>query len=170
MRSNTQTSPGFILPVVLLFLMIFALLAVNALTTSELELQMSRNTKQNIKDFSIAEVALKNIVEHLVQPEMLPCFTGVTLTQPWLQTSYCSLMAGDKQLRYVVEPLADAGSACIIDQQQYHLAGFYRVSLWLTQQHAPLILQATVALPLSEKCTSNSREIGPGRLSWRVAP
>lgn len=170
MKLNTKTSPGFILPVVLLFLMIFALLAVNALTTSELELQMSRNTQQQMQNFAAADTGLNNIVQHLNQPENLVCFTGVTLTQPWRQTSYCSLQVADKQLQYVVEPLTEAGSGCVTDQkQQQHAIGFYRVSLWLAQQHAPLILQATVALPLSEKCTSNLTEIHPGRLSWRVA-
>lgn len=164
-----QTSPGFILPVVLLFLMVFALLAVSALTASELQLQMSRNTQRNMQDFAITDAALKNIVEHLTQPEMLACFSGVTLTKPWQQSAYCSLLVADKQLRYVVEPLTDAGVGCIRDQQQHpHLAGFYRVSLWLVQQHAPLILQATVALPLSEKCTPNTPEINSGQLSWRI--
>lgn len=148
---------GFILPMVLIFLMIFTLLGVSALTLSQLQMRMSHNSQSAAIDLQSAESGLREAEQQLEKTDPINCLIPLQF-KPWQASQTCSFSGG----QYVIEHLSQNPANCIITENKQFLADYYRITAWNQSR----IVQSTfikkgVDSPI--KC----RSVSEGRASWR---
>jgi Tfp pilus assembly protein PilX len=166
---------GMVLITVLLFILILAGLAISSLDTSWLELQMSRNWRDQVASFAAAETALhagemavlqRGSTLHCYYPEAddsLPFKSKAW----WCSSATCQ--DGQSQGRYTVEFIVS--EPCVQVRDSETGSDFYRITAVAVDENSSSVtyLQSYLAKPSDKKvqCTDPEKHvINRGRQSW----
>jgi Tfp pilus assembly protein PilX len=163
---------GIALVSILIFLLIFSLLAWSILSRTELQLRMSRYINHASSLFYTAEQALDTGECALnAQPSSQLClFQAPLKPAPWVTTYYaCSLKTTPIASYYVIEKLPTYTPVCAIGNDKTQgAAEYYRVTAWASyQDNLPIVLQSTYVLVGIAPCVKGVASVKAGRLSWR---
>jgi Tfp pilus assembly protein PilX len=149
-KCEVYTQSGFILVTVLFFLLVIALIVLDLLNTTYLQLRMSQNYAVASQQFWAAEAGLK--------------MAEAQLASVWEEKHLRDVFNyADYQVQYEVErfslPFCHAK----------HIVYYYRITAKAKQaQQRALVLQTTYAKKTHKKCIEdNEKRLIEGRSSWR---
>lgn len=146
---------GFILITILILLAVLAMLSLNALTASLLQLRMSNNAQAQLQEFQAVETGLQQGETQLLS------LSDDALPKEYVREQYKAVT-----VHYIIARLP--GGVCIQNNGKIEQGHRYRITAWsVMPDQQPLILQTTYAKALAKICTTNTKSIKSGRLSWR---
>lgn len=177
-----KNKQGFILPIVLLFMQLFALLSIYELDGAKLSMQISRDYFHVIKNNIIAKQILKNLEQDVVSQSdnPYPCFISLTSSTQlvrsplqWWGTHACSGNFDAMRYYYVLEWLGK--NPCVnldkITNNQLVAVNYYRLTLYVNDSKSAGIwfFQSTLVKPSEEAplCKDKPYSITIGRQMWR---
>jgi Tfp pilus assembly protein PilX len=172
MMINPRCQQGIILFAILIFLMVLMLLALGALTNSQLQSRMGHNSNAAAQEFQATEAGLRLGEQQLLYAKKPVCFSPTPLPKSqnnnsWInQSHYCHFNFAHMAVHYFIEQLP--GTPCLRQNNGASFQGaFYRVTAWTAlAANYPVILQSTYAAPTTNLiCMQPS--ILAGRLAWR---
>lgn len=158
---------GFILPTVMIFLLIFTLLGLSALSLSQLEMHMSRNTQTAQMELESAETGLRTAEITLIRNQSISCLISMQFN-PWKSDQTCQFSSNCQTGQYVIEPFPKYEYFCVKQGESQHTALFYRITAWFAfkQTKHPTIVQSIFVKP-GELYKGKCHEIMVGRTSWQ---
>jgi len=162
---------GFTLLIVLVFLHVFALLALNSLSQSALLTKAAADQYQAAHLLVSTENGLLQLEKKVSQDCLIhPLSSASLLKKPfsWWQTHACIVKQENRQFYYVREFLGK-DQCCIIKQNHIAVVEFYRLSLFAAHHNSEILLQSTIASPSDEKpiCTNTPHTMVTGRQMLR---
>lgn len=157
---------GFILVVALIFLSLLAMLSLNALGNSQLQIHIANHISFVSESFRAIEAGLME-GESKFRTLSYKKLPDRYYMQPWENKEYSSIRYNQLDVHYIIDKLQ--GTNCIQDHNgQIGQGAFFRITAWLpAPQQRMLVLQTTYAYPIGLPCILNENAIQPGRLSWR---
>lgn len=157
---------GLILPTVLIFLMIFTLLGVSALTLSQLEMRMNHNNVSSFQELQSAEKGLSGAEQNLGNDRLISCLIPFQL-KPWQSDQTCQIQTSKLIGHYVVEQLPSTDKFCISKDNLILQALYFRITAWTGKSKHPLILQSIFIKPGAQLVNKECKPVSLGRSSWR---
>lgn len=172
---------GLVLVSVLLFLLMFSVLAITALNMATLQFRMTQNLIAGDRLFYAAETGLRQASRQLMSGHPSVC---LLTTQPlanyyaqqnaawWLAAQTCHVSSGDIKASYVIEELTHV--ACNkIESAIKAGVNYYRITAWAISaaSQTPTILQSTLAVtnPLKQDNVAicdKVHTLSAGQQSW----
>lgn len=161
-----MNNQGIILPTVLIFLMMMSMLAMTALVVTQLEIRMSRNTINTVREFEAAETGLLAAEKTLQSTSFNKCLISLQ-AKPWQSKTSCTVLVDKNLVHYVIEPFPQFSQRYVWLQNNRLAAVYYRITAWVSNHdNLPTILQSTYAMP-GQSCADCDIRIQIGRMSWR---
>jgi len=163
---------GLILPTVLIFLLIFSLLGISALTLSQLQLRMSQHALLAQKQLQTAETGLRLGEQNLTDGRCLIPLQNY----PWQTTTDCVFTVQQLTGHYVIEQLPSPPDVYVVAMSRRHehseasvvkTALYYRITAWLTQEKKPIIILQSTFIKVGQPCNKGGKQVKVGRLAWR---
>lgn len=175
-RNSAAQQTGHVLMTVLVFLVVFSLLGMSALTTTQLEMHGVRNWQDSSLEFAAAEAALQKAEQQLSDKHPPNCLRMGFLMKgldesPWQRLPSCKGPYPNPliSVHYVVEK--NPKSICFISNNGPMTEGFYyRVTALAGRgQELPTLLQTTYLQLTVKPCLEPVKTdylIKEGQLSW----
>lgn len=171
---NLFTESGLALITVLVFLQIFAILALYNIRSSLWQLQQTRHYAERYHRLTAAEACLKNAeasIPDSVQLCLIPATTASKLRiQPllWWQSQSCTGNFNIFHYYYVVESLGTDNCA---EVNNHFVASYYRITLLLDTSDklaGKVILQSSYVVPVESHpvCHGTHHPVAEGRQFW----
>ena len=168
---------GFVLPTVLLFMQLFALLGLYCLQAARMEWKMNRDEWQyrqyEWKAFSLLHDLEDTFHDATCNAPLMSTAELVKKPDLWWELSSCGGNLAGNQYYYVVEFLgSDPCATILVEGNQKTTAAFYRVTLRFLPEknrNIKILLQSTIALPNDDAslCADQSHVVVAGRQMWR---
>lgn len=157
---------GIILPAALIFLMVFAMLGISALTLAQLEMRMGSNAGHRSCALQDAEAGLRTAERILQTPLLQKCLISLQ-PKPWQSKTSCTMSIEHNSVHYVIEALPNLDRQYVLHENCRYKAMYYRLTAWVSlTEELPTILQSTYAVA-GLPCPDCNIVIQPGRMSWR---
>lgn len=169
---------GYVLLITLVFLQIFALLGMYALTKSVNALRQDQHQWQRLQSDRQANLILVKLEKSLIQ-DAIKCHIPLTTdifkkTIAWWEQYGCSANFAGIRYYYVEEDLGIDECAIISnDNNQQVIANYYRITLCMNMNNLPeskIIVQSTLAKPVmsNHRCFGHKRQLKAGRQVLRT--
>ncbi len=169
---------AFILPIVLFFIQLFALLGLYGLRMAKIEFTANRDEWQYEQYKRIAANALARVEDKLMTEKMtctIPITSSLDFVKnpiEWWQAMSCSGNLAGNQYYYLLEFLGEDSCAVIVAADgKESAAEYYRVTLLLLPEkkmNAKILLQSTVAMTGKiPSCRERVHLVKVGRQMWR---
>lgn len=168
---KTGHEQGIILPVVLIFLLILALLTNTILSITQMQSAVNNHLTEKILTFYAAENCLTETEKTLAGDHSFSCILDAQIDKPWQSKNFCNYASNPINIHYVIEELINQNANCILVNSPEDITGgkaiFYRITAWPATNKINLILQTTFAKNSALTCDKKLKHIKPGRMSWR---
>lgn len=169
---------AFILPIVLFFMQLFALLGLYGLQAARIGFIANRDAWQ-YKQYKNTALAALSAVESKLMTDKITCQIPVTApvilskkSLEWWESTSCSGNLAGNQYHYLLEFLGKDACAVIAPSNTESIAEYYRITLLLLPEkriNMKVILQSTVAIAVSKMpaCQERTHFVKVGRQMWR---
>lgn len=180
MRIIKMEQYGFVLPIILVFVLIFSMLSLHALSNTTMMFRLNQQLWLKEKALLTAKYILRNIetqINTVVSQCSIPVISPNELarkTNSWWQINFCSGNLSGNQYYYAVESLGKDNCGVVIQHasQILAVAEYYRVSILFLPSNlanGKIILQSIVAMPNDKvlACNDQLHVVVSGQQMWR---